>query len=233
MSQEDLFVKENDNVILYSNDKKFYFIKAQVKGYVREKKKILKFIFKKNRKVIKMTRAKLKEKDLIGHKWGSFFRIKNDKLETYLPQEEFNPDLLKEIEEEEEIEKKEGELDEDSKKEELDGTEENEDEGGEELEEKNEKSEKKQKKTTSTVQKLSSQNITQMRQQGKSGNQIIKALVENSTTFAIKSEFSKEKYISRKKKRHDIYYQVLRPSSKTVHEAFFEFSPSKIGFLII
>ena len=54
---------------------------------------------------------------------------------------------------------------------------------------------------SSTHQKLSKEEIMSLRGEGKAGDEIIKQLVENSATFEDRTEFSKAKYLKKKKKK--------------------------------
>lgn len=53
-------------------------------------------------------------------------------------------------------------------------------------------------------------------------------LAANSATFAQKTEFSKAKYLKRKKKKYIITIQVQKPTAKTLCEAYFAKVPQKI-----
>jgi hypothetical protein len=47
-------------------------------------------------------------------------------------------------------------------------------------------------------QALSAESISQMKAEGKAGHEIIAALIENSSTFAAKTEFAQQKYLKKK-----------------------------------
>lgn len=51
------------------------------------------------------------------------------------------------------------------------------------------------------VQKMDQQKIEEMKKQGAGADAIIQALMENSSTFQDKTEYSKQKYINKKKKK--------------------------------
>lgn len=82
-----------------------------------------------------------------------------------------------------------------------------------------------------TAQGLSAEEIEVMKRQGAKGDEIIKALVANSTTFASKTEFSQEKYMRKKQKKYAPQLIVRRPSARSVCEAYFTKTPMKTGFL--
>jgi tRNA (adenine-N(1)-)-methyltransferase non-catalytic subunit len=52
-----------------------------------------------------------------------------------------------------------------------------------------------------TAQQLTSEQISEMKRKGVDGEKIIQALVEGSTTFQKKTEFSKQKYLRKKKQK--------------------------------
>lgn len=53
-----------------------------------------------------------------------------------------------------------------------------------------------------TGQKLSDQDVADLRAQGADGKSLIKSLAENSETFKSKTEFSQEKWVKRKASKH-------------------------------
>lgn len=54
---------------------------------------------------------------------------------------------------------------------------------------------------SNTSQHLKSEDIHHMRQQGVSGRDIIRSLIQNSDTWESKSQFAREKWLARKQKR--------------------------------
>lgn len=73
---------------------------------------------------------------------------------------------------------------------------------------------------TNTAQKLSTADIGKLREQGLNGAQIVKSLMENSSTFGIKSDFAQAKYIKRKEKKYRKLYQVLPSNPATICETY-------------
>jgi tRNA (adenine58-N1)-methyltransferase non-catalytic subunit len=69
---------------------------------------------------------------------------------------------------------------------------------------------------SNTAQRLTDAEILQMRQSGMSGEQIIKMLMENSSTFATKTDFAQQKWIKRKEKKYIKKIRVLKCSPLTV-----------------
>jgi len=83
----------------------------------------------------------------------------------------------------------------------------------------------------STAQKLSQEDIEKMKREGASGEEVVKALVENSATFATKTAYSKEKYINKKKKKHIKTVKLIYPSANNVSKALYDKNPSDICYL--
>ncbi|XP_011163996.1 tRNA (adenine(58)-N(1))-methyltransferase non-catalytic subunit TRM6 isoform X1 [Solenopsis invicta] len=82
-----------------------------------------------------------------------------------------------------------------------------------------------------TSQRLSKEEILQLQEAGKTGKEIIGSLIENSTSFAAKTEYSQEKYIKKKERKYLKFLTVHRPSILSLHEIYFKWKPEKIGRL--
>eukprot|EP01031_Cornospumella_fuschlensis_P026114 gene26114-31532_t len=82
---------------------------------------------------------------------------------------------------------------------------------------------------TNTAQKLTTADINKLRESGLSGADIIKTLIENSDTFAYKTDFAQEKWIKRKEQKYRRRYQVLQPTPLAVCEAAFTKNKDKIS----
>ncbi|KAI4316925.1 hypothetical protein L6164_024852 [Bauhinia variegata] len=82
-----------------------------------------------------------------------------------------------------------------------------------------------------SAQGLSGEDIEAMRRQGARGDEIIEALIANSTTFEKKTLFSQEKYRLRKQKKYAPKVLLRRPVARSICEAYFKKYASKIGFL--
>eukprot|EP01039_Chlorochromonas_danica_P002810 gene2810-3064_t len=81
---------------------------------------------------------------------------------------------------------------------------------------------------TNTAQKLSDSDILKLREQGLSGEEIIKTLIENSDTFAYKTDYAQAKWIKRKEMKYRKKYQILRATPATICEASFCKNKEKI-----
>lgn len=77
-------------------------------------------------------------------------------------------------------------------------------------------------------QLLSKDEINNLRVQGFTGEKIVEQLIENSATFAAKTDFAQQKYIKKKKQKHVAVFQVLKPNSRTLHELYYGRGPTKI-----
>lgn len=69
-------------------------------------------------------------------------------------------------------------------------------------------------------QKLNQGDILKMKEQGLTGEEIVGKLVEQSETFKTKTEFSQEKYIKKKKKKHTVEFRVLEPNTSLLLETY-------------
>uniref|UniRef100_A0A803L7D0 tRNA (adenine(58)-N(1))-methyltransferase non-catalytic subunit TRM6 n=1 Tax=Chenopodium quinoa TaxID=63459 RepID=A0A803L7D0_CHEQI len=82
-----------------------------------------------------------------------------------------------------------------------------------------------------TAQSLTGEDIDEMRRQGATGEQIVEALIANSTTFENKTSFSQEKYRLRKQKKYAPKVLVRRPFVRSICDAYFRKYPARIGCL--
>ncbi|RYH07113.1 hypothetical protein EON65_42075 [archaeon] len=82
---------------------------------------------------------------------------------------------------------------------------------------------------SNTAQKLTTADINELRESGLSGADIIKTLIENSDTFAYKTDYAQEKWIKRKEQKYRRRYQVLQPTPLTVCETAFTKNKEKIS----
>ncbi|XP_031477814.1 uncharacterized protein LOC116248917 [Nymphaea colorata] len=81
------------------------------------------------------------------------------------------------------------------------------------------------------AQALSGEDIDALRREGATGDQIIEALIANSSTFGKKTAFSQEKYKVRKQKKYAPKVLMRRPFTRSICETYFRKNPAKIGFL--
>ena len=75
-------------------------------------------------------------------------------------------------------------------------------------------------------QKLTRNDIEKIKKEV-SGQEIIKTLVENSSTFEEKNKFSQQKYLVKKQQKYLNLFTVLKPSIKFLMEMYFAKGPAK------
>eukprot|EP01117_Protostelium_nocturnum_P013226 TRINITY_DN4923_c0_g1_i1.p1 TRINITY_DN4923_c0_g1~~TRINITY_DN4923_c0_g1_i1.p1 ORF type:complete len:495 (-),score=194.48 TRINITY_DN4923_c0_g1_i1:35-1519(-) len=85
--------------------------------------------------------------------------------------------------------------------------------------------------SASGVQKLDQDGLEELKKKGSTGGDIIQALMENSTSFSDKTEFSKEKYIKKKKKKYLPSVRVIKPSSFNICKSYYVHKPEKISHI--
>lgn len=79
-----------------------------------------------------------------------------------------------------------------------------------------------------TSQKLSRDEIMNLKAQGVSGKDIVEHLVENSTTYNERTQFSKAKYKNKKMKKHFVRFSILRPTTDLIAQMYYCRGASKI-----
>lgn len=72
----------------------------------------------------------------------------------------------------------------------------------------------------SSAQKLSAEDITELKDSGATGEEIVSKLVENSATYKDKTEYSKEKYVKKKKRKYVAKFTLLKPTTRLLCESF-------------
>jgi hypothetical protein len=82
-----------------------------------------------------------------------------------------------------------------------------------------------------TAQKLKDIDIQQFKEQGLSASEIIKSLIDNSETFALKSDFAQEKWIKRKEKKYLKKYQIFPANPLTLCESSYRKNHDKVSNL--
>lgn len=79
----------------------------------------------------------------------------------------------------------------------------------------------------SQTQKLTQDEIEEMKRRGVSPDEILLQLAKGSSTFGNKTEFAKEKYLRRKEARYRYYVRVKRPCARTVCHVYYKKNPEK------
>ncbi|XP_042868194.1 tRNA (adenine(58)-N(1))-methyltransferase non-catalytic subunit TRM6-like [Penaeus japonicus] len=82
-------------------------------------------------------------------------------------------------------------------------------------------------------QKLSPEEISQLKDSGLTGKEVIQTLTENSTTFKSKTKFSQEKYVNKKQRKYDEVITMQRPSLRLLSNMYYIQDPLKIANLRI
>ncbi|TVT96695.1 hypothetical protein EJB05_58094, partial [Eragrostis curvula] len=82
-----------------------------------------------------------------------------------------------------------------------------------------------------TAQNLSSDDIEAMKRDGATGDEIVEALIANSSTFGKKTVFSQEKYKLKKQKKYAPKVLLRRPTARSICETYFKKSPARTGFM--
>eukprot|EP00347_Sterkiella_histriomuscorum_P019556 403341185 len=77
-------------------------------------------------------------------------------------------------------------------------------------------------------QKLTHEQIEDLKKQGITGNELINHLVQNSDTFAKRTKFSQEKYLRKKKQKYLVTFQVKKPTAFELCNVYSQTNPVKI-----
>ncbi|XP_057318107.1 tRNA (adenine(58)-N(1))-methyltransferase non-catalytic subunit TRM6 [Microplitis mediator] len=80
-------------------------------------------------------------------------------------------------------------------------------------------------------QKLSKAEIEDLREAGKSSKEIVGYLIENSSSFSSKTEYSQEKYIKKKETKYCRYLTILKPTVGLLQEIYFRQDPGRVNGL--
>lgn len=77
-------------------------------------------------------------------------------------------------------------------------------------------------------QALNAEEIGKLRDECKSATEIVSQIVENSSTFLSKTEYSQEKYLKKKEKKYFEYVQIKKTNVRLITEVMFRQCPEKI-----
>ncbi|KAJ8533434.1 hypothetical protein ON010_g13820 [Phytophthora cinnamomi] len=81
---------------------------------------------------------------------------------------------------------------------------------------------------TNSAQTLKQTDIGELREQGATGKEIIQKLVENSSTWETKTEFSKQKYLKKKQQKYMPRVRFLRCTAESLCRTYRLKNPAKI-----
>ncbi|KXJ73785.1 hypothetical protein RP20_CCG014947 [Aedes albopictus] len=79
-----------------------------------------------------------------------------------------------------------------------------------------------------STQGLSAEEILKLREECESSSEVIGKLVENSKSFAAKTEYSQEKYLKRKEKKYFEYVEIRRPSIRLIADVYWRLDADKV-----
>ncbi|RWS30652.1 tRNA (adenine(58)-N(1))-methyltransferase non-catalytic subunit TRM6-like protein [Leptotrombidium deliense] len=82
-------------------------------------------------------------------------------------------------------------------------------------------------------QKLSKDDIETLKEEGLSGKEIIETLVENSSSFKSRTQFSQEKYLKKKHLKYSNFVRVYEPNPALLMEMYYAQNPFKTNYLRI
>ncbi|XP_073980691.1 tRNA methyltransferase 6 non-catalytic subunit [Rhodnius prolixus] len=77
-------------------------------------------------------------------------------------------------------------------------------------------------------QMLTTEDIVGLRESGLSAQNIVDKLIQNSTTFKEKTEYSQEKYLKKKEKKYFEYIVIRKPTLRLIVDIFYNRDPFKI-----
>lgn len=80
----------------------------------------------------------------------------------------------------------------------------------------------------SSTQGLSTEAILKLREDCESSSEVIGKLVENSKSFASKTEYSQEKYLKRKEKKYFEYVEIRRPTIRMISDIYWRLDADKV-----
>lgn len=81
---------------------------------------------------------------------------------------------------------------------------------------------------TNTAQKLTNEDINKLKESGVSAQDIIKSLIQNSDTFATKTDYAQAKWIKKKENKYRRRYKILRSTPMSICEASYDKNREKI-----
>lgn len=81
------------------------------------------------------------------------------------------------------------------------------------------------------AQVLGCEEIKKMKKEGVESNKLVQILAKNSKTFNQKTTFAQEKYISKKKKKHMLFFSVKKVTLEFLAQSHYLDSPAKLNFL--
>ncbi|XP_072936156.1 tRNA (adenine(58)-N(1))-methyltransferase non-catalytic subunit TRM6 [Epargyreus clarus] len=77
-------------------------------------------------------------------------------------------------------------------------------------------------------QKLTAEEINELKSDSIKASEIVESLITNSSTFHAKTEFSQAKYLKKKEKKYFEYVQILKPNLRLITEILYKLDPGKV-----
>ncbi|XP_045513855.1 tRNA (adenine(58)-N(1))-methyltransferase non-catalytic subunit TRM6 [Pieris brassicae] len=77
-------------------------------------------------------------------------------------------------------------------------------------------------------QKLTADEIYDLKSDSSKAADIVETLITNSNTFHNKTEFSQDKYLKKKEKKYFEYIQILKPNLRIISEILYKLEPTKV-----
>ncbi|XP_038209376.1 tRNA (adenine(58)-N(1))-methyltransferase non-catalytic subunit TRM6 [Zerene cesonia] len=77
-------------------------------------------------------------------------------------------------------------------------------------------------------QKLTADEIYDLKSDASKASDIVETLITNSNTFHNKTEFSQDKYLKKKEKKYFEYIQILKPNLRVISEILYKLEPTKV-----
>ena len=84
---------------------------------------------------------------------------------------------------------------------------------------------------SNTSQALDQQTLVEWRKTGTSGSEIVNELIQNSSTFATKTEYSQAKYILKKQMKYQVRCRLVQCTARTICQATFARDPKRYANL--
>ena len=84
---------------------------------------------------------------------------------------------------------------------------------------------------SNTAQKLTKDEIDNLKSEGLRGQELVDKLVENSSSFGEKTEFSQEKYLKRKEQKYGDFVILHRPTVRMIVSCLYKENPFQVANL--
>ena len=89
------------------------------------------------------------------------------------------------------------------------------------------------KDTHGESQPIKRDEIIKMKEDGCSGEDIMKHLINNSTSFSEKTKFSQTKYLKKKAKKYSSFIKIIKPTARLIFKMYYNREPNKICYMSV